>query len=124
MIRPVLLAAALLAGAATPAAAQDPRVVDREVARGASMQFQWLNFDEIDCRDRGHARIVVTRPPRLGTFRITRSRVRADSGTCAGRPLSVVFVTYRAGRNPGTDDIRYAVIGAARIEVVLRMTVR
>jgi hypothetical protein len=72
---------------AAPASAQDPRVQDREVRRCGSMQFQWLNFDEIDCRDRGAARIVVTQPPRLGRLQVTRSRVRTDTGNCAGRPL-------------------------------------
>jgi hypothetical protein len=118
-----LACAALVFMAAAPAAAQDVRNWDRQVERGREMQFQWLNYDEATCVDRGPARFVLTTAPKLGTFRTQRSSVTPQSGACAGKRLSVLFVYYRAGQRAGLDETSYTIVGGSPITVNLRFTV-
>lgn len=123
----VLGAIAFLAATA-PAVAQDINSCslfpcERRVATGRTMDFQWLNYDEAGCRDHGHARLVVTQNPTLGRFSSRRSTVTPQSGPCAGRRLSLLLVTYRAGRKPGTDSTAYRIVGQRDINVKLNMVV-
>lgn len=115
---PVL--AACLGG---PAPAQEVRNLDRQVARGAEMEFQWLNMDEAACRDNGPAQLVITRPPRLGRFRTAIRAFTARTGPCAGGRFSTLLVYYRAGAVPGLDETSYTVVGTRQIVVNLRFTV-
>ncbi len=122
-MRQVLFAAVALMGASAPIAAQDVRNWDRQVERGREMQFQWLNYDEGTCADRGPARFVLTTAPKLGKFRTQRTTVTPQSGPCAGRRLSVLFVYYVAGQRPGLDETSYTIVGGSPITVNLRFTV-
>lgn len=113
----------LAALASVPATAQEVRNLDHQVARGASMDFQWLNYDEATCQDRGHVQLLVSTQPRLGRVSIRRVTVTQQTGNCAGQRLSVVILTYTAGRNPGSDALSFTVVGLTQHVVNVRFSV-
>jgi len=122
------VAGAVLALGSEPAKAQDinscaSQYCERRLAAGTTMDFQWLNYDEATCTDRGPPRLVVTAPPRLGRWASRRTAVTQTSGTCAGKKLSLLLVTYTAGRTPGQDKTSFKIVGQKDIVANVNFTI-
>jgi hypothetical protein len=110
---------------ATTAMAQQTRFYTVTAAPGQSVRFDnWLNYDESSCFDRGHPRFAIITAPKLGRLRVERARVTQQSGACAGKRLSVMFVYYVAGRQRGTESFSYSVVGEAPFTVNVSGTVQ
>ena len=106
------------------ACAQELRNYTGSVQVGQVLQFDhWLNYQESSCKDRGFVAISIRSQPKLGRVTLQRIKVRSGSGACAGIPLSVVNVIYRAGRVTGSDVFGYGVRGAESISVNATVTV-
>ena len=119
-----LLAGLALAAFSGAAAAQETRNYTGTVLAGQVLQFDhWLNYQESTCKDRGFVAISLRSQPKLGRVTMQRLKVRSSSGACAGVPLSVVNVIYKAGRVPGSDVFGYGVRGAESITVNATVTV-
>jgi hypothetical protein len=117
--------AAVAVFAPKQALGQQTRFYTVSVAPGQTQRFDnWLNFDETTCADRGHPRFTIVTPPRLGRLRVERTRVVQQSGFCAGKRMSVLFVHYTGGRRPGTETFSYSVVGQAAFTVNVTGTVR
>ena len=119
-----MLAGFALSAFAGAACAQEVRNYTGTVQAGQVLQFDhWLNYQESTCKDRGFVAIAMRSQPKLGRVTVQRLKVRSSSGACAGIPLSVVNVIYKAGRVPGSDVFGYGVRGAESIAVNATVTV-
>ena len=106
------------------ACAQELRNYTGTVQAGQVLQFDhWLNYEDSSCKDRGFVAISMRSQPKLGRVTLQRIKVRSGSGPCAGIPLSVVNVIYKAGRVAGSDVFGYGVRGAESISVNATVTV-
>ncbi|MFY0647312.1 hypothetical protein [Sulfitobacter geojensis] len=119
----IWLAALLSIVTVQSVAAQSTRNWDRRVAAGSEMEFQWLNYDEKTCKDRGHPRLIINTPPSLGTYRAERRKFTQRTGRCKGKKLSVLLVYYVAGRTKGRDRTSYTIRGAGDIRINLKMRI-
>ncbi|MCX7560281.1 hypothetical protein OS190_11940 [Sulfitobacter sp. F26204] len=117
------LAALLMMTDVHAADAQNTRNWDRRVAVGEEMEFQWLNYDEKTCKDRGYPRLIINTPPKLGSYRAVRRKFTQQNGRCKGKKLSVLLVYYVAGRTKGRDRTSYTIRGHGDIRINLRMRV-
>ena len=106
------------------AEAQSNRFLNRSVKAGERIEFQWLNFDEAKCRDRGYPKLIVKKKPKLGRYKTVRRKFTQTKGRCKGRRFSVLLVYYVAGRKKGVDKTTYVVSGASNIVINLRVRVR
>ncbi|MGC1504619.1 MAG: hypothetical protein WA782_10820 [Sulfitobacter sp.] len=106
------------------ASAQSTRNWSRSVDTGEEMQFQWLNYDEKTCVDRGFARLIINTPPKFGSYRAERRKFTQQNGNCKGKKMSVLLVYYVAGRTKGLDKTSYTIRGSGDIRINLRMRVR
>ncbi|MEM6938745.1 MAG: hypothetical protein AAF943_14850 [Pseudomonadota bacterium] len=124
-----LMKLALLAGVfgafcAQSAQAQSTRNWNRSVEAGKEMQFQWTNYDEQTCRDRGHPKFIINTKPTLGYYRAERRKITQQNGRCKGKRFSALMVYYVAGKTKGRDRTSYTIRGAGDIRINLRMRVK
>lgn len=103
--------------------AQGTRYLDRQVQARKEIEFQWLNYDERTCKDRGHPRLIINTPPSLGKFRAVRKTFTQQDGRCKGSKLSVLLVYYVAGRTKGTDRTSFTIRGNTNIRINLDVRV-
>jgi hypothetical protein len=119
----ICLAVVFLIAEVSSAAAQNTRNWDRRVAAGKEMEFQWLNYDERTCKDRGYPRLIINTPPSLGSYRAARRKFTQQSGKCKGKKFSVLLVYYVAGRTKGRDRTSYTIRGHSDIRINLKMRI-
>ncbi len=119
----ICLAAVILFANSDGAYAQTIRNWDRRVAVGEEIEFQWLNYDEKTCKDRGHARLIINTPPSKGSYRAVRRMFTQQNGKCTGKEFSVLLVYYVAGQNKGRDRTSYTIRGNGDIRVNLTMRI-
>ena len=119
----ILVGLGILAAGSMAAEAQNTRNWSRKVARGGEMEFQWLNYDEQTCKDRGYARLIVNKKPKLGHYRTVKRRFTQQGGRCSGKRLSVLLVYYVAGKKTGRDRTSYTIRGGSDIRINLDMRV-
>ena len=119
-----LVAVVLLAASAHSALSQSLRYLNRTVAPGKEIEFQWSNYDGATCRDNGYARLEINTKPKLGEFRAVKRRVTQESGQCKGSRFSVLYVYYVAGRARGTDTASYTIHGGGSIQINLSIDVK
>lgn len=103
--------------------AQGTRYWDRRVEAGKEIEFQWLNYDERTCKDRGHPRLIINTPPSLGKFRAVPKTFTQQDGRCKGSKLSVLLVYYVAGRTKGADRTSFTIRGNTNIRINLDVRV-
>lgn len=103
--------------------AQETRNWRRSVKRGGEMEFQWLNYDERTCRDRGYPRLIINKAPKLGRYRTVKRKFTQRNGKCKGSELSVLLVYYVAGGKKGRDQTSYTIRGSGNIRINLNMRV-
>lgn len=117
------VAVGMFFAAAQGATAQNTRYLDRRVAAGKQMEFQWLNYDERTCKDRGYPKLIVNSKPSLGSYRTKRRKFTQQNGRCKGKKLSVLLVYYVAGRKKGSDRSSFTIRGSSDIRIHLKAQV-
>ena len=124
MLRNAAILTAILCNIALPAIAQEVRRYTGTVAVGQEFAFDhWLNYDESTCMDRGFVKITLGTRPTIGKLRMQRIKVSSNSGPCANRRLSAVFLYYRAGKVSGSDAFNYKVQGGTNVSVLATVVV-
>lgn len=124
------LVSAMLAllGSVATAQAQDinacaSQYCERRLAAGTRMDFQWLNYNESNCQDFGAPSLVVTAAPRLGRWSSRKTSVTQTTGACAGKKLSLLLVTYTAGRATGQDKTSFKIVGQKDVVANVNFTI-
>lgn len=120
----VWIAAVFLLVTAHSVSAQNTRYLDRRVATGERIEFQWLNYDEKSCKDRGYPRLTINTAPSLGSYRTVRRKFTQQNGRCKGKKLSVLLVYYVAGRTKGRDRTSYTIHGSSDVRINLKIRVQ
>lgn len=120
----LFVAGAFLLVESQSAYAQSLRYWNRSVNAGKQIDFQWLNYDERTCTDRGYPQMVVDKAPSLGRFRTTKRKFTQQNGKCKGQQFSVLLVHYVAGRTRGQDQTTYTIRGRTNIQVNLTIDVK
>lgn len=123
-IRVVATAVTALAFFAQTADAQSMRNWNRSLPAGEEMEFQWLNYDERTCKDRGYPKLIINTPPSLGSYRAVRRKFTQKNGKCKGSRFSVLLVYYVAGKVKGQDRTSYTIRGASDVRINLRMRIK
>lgn len=123
IILTLLVATAFFLTETQTAHAQSLRYLSRTVESGKQIEFQWLNYDERTCTDRGYPKLVVEEAPSLGKFRTVRRKFTPQNGPCKGKRFSVLLVYYVAGRRKGQDSTTFVIQGRTNIRIALSITV-
>ncbi len=119
----VLVATAFLLADVHGAFAQNTRYWNRSVKAGKELEFQWLNYDEATCKDRGYPGLRIDKAPKLGKFRTVKRKFTQKDGRCKGTRFSVLLVYYVAGRKKGTDTTGFTIQGRDNIIISLKIDV-
>ncbi|WP_439119630.1 hypothetical protein [Marivita sp.] len=119
----LIVATVFLLTETSSAQAQSLRYLNRSVEAGKQIEFQWLNYDERTCTDRGYPKLVIEDAPSLGKFRTVQRKFTPQNGACKGKRFSVLLVYYVAGRKTGQDSTTYVIQGRTNIRINLSIDV-